>query len=136
MPDLGKTIGEELLIPTKIYSEIIHGLLRSSSILGLAHITGGGIVDNITRIIPKACNIVLNRRSWEVPPIFNFLQKTGKISDAEMMRTFNNGIGLIAVAPADGDDDILERIGAMNEKAYVIGEIIERKTTGSRIKWA
>ena len=135
VPELGKTIGEELLIPTKIYAKIIHGILQCNSILGLSHITGGGLVDNITRIIPKACNIVLNRGSWEVPPIFDFLQQTGKISDAEMMRTFNTGIGLVAVASAHGIQDILERLGAMNEKAFVIGEIIERKTTNSKIEW-
>jgi phosphoribosylformylglycinamidine cyclo-ligase len=135
VPELGKTIGEELLIPTKIYSKIIHGILQCNSILGLSHITGGGLVDNITRIIPKACNIVLNRGSWEVPPIFDFLQQTGNISDAEMMRTFNTGIGLVAVASAHGIQDILERLGAMNEKAFVVGEIIERKTTNSKIEW-
>lgn len=135
VPELGKTIGEELLIPTKIYSKTIHGILRCNSILGLSHITGGGLVDNITRIIPKACNIVLNRGSWEVPPIFDFLQQTGKISDAEMMRTFNNGIGLIAVVQEHGVQNILERLGAMNEKAFVVGEIIERKTTNSKIEW-
>ncbi|MBU4054218.1 MAG: phosphoribosylformylglycinamidine cyclo-ligase, partial [Proteobacteria bacterium] len=93
IPELGCTIGEELLKPTKIYSEIIHGLVRDLRILGLAHITGGGITDNLVRIIPKGCRVIMKKGTWDVPPIFSFLQEAGKIEDLEMLRTFNNGIG-------------------------------------------
>ena len=99
------------------------------------NITGGGIADNIVRIIPESCNILLRKQSWEVPPIFPFLQKAGNITDQEMLRTFNNGIGLVAVIPEDAAQEILERLTAMDEKAFVIGEITERKTSGERIKW-
>lgn len=135
LPDLGTTIGEELLKPTRIYCEIIQTMIRYLSIKGLAHITGGGITDNIVRIIPNSCNIVLQKGSWDVPPIFDFLQKSGCVSVEEMMRTFNNGIGLVAVAPEKEVPDILERLRAMNENAFVIGEVVERKDSGSRIKW-
>ena len=135
VPELGQTIGEELLTPTKIYSQTIHHIIRELPILGFAHITGGGIEDNILRIIPKACNVVLQKESWDVPPVFNFLQQAGNISDKEMMRTFNNGIGLIAVVPERFAQEILERLNAMNEKGFVIGEVIERKNSGERIKW-
>jgi phosphoribosylformylglycinamidine cyclo-ligase len=135
IPELGKTIGEELLTPTKIYVETIQRLLKDLPILGLAHITGGGIVDNVLRIIPNACGVVMEKDSWEVPPIFTFLQQAGKISDKEMMRTFNNGIGLIAVVPEAATQDVLARLNAMQEKAYVIGEINERKEETPRIQW-
>ena len=135
VPELGQTIGEELLTPTKIYSQTIHHIIRELPILGFAHITGGGIEDNILRIIPKACNVVLQKESWDVHPVFNFLQQAGNISDKEMMRTFNNGIGLIAVVPERFAQEILERLNAMNEKGFVIGEVIERKNSGERIKW-
>ncbi len=136
MADFGRTLGEELLMPTRIYSETIQGLIKGLPILGLAHITGGGISDNILRIIPKACSLELKRNSWDIPPIFSFLQKAGKVEDQEMMRVFNNGIGLVAVVPEAAVQDVLARLGAMNEKAYCIGTIVERHATDDqRIRW-
>jgi phosphoribosylformylglycinamidine cyclo-ligase len=135
VPELGKTIGEELIIPTRIYSETVHNLTRDLPVHGFVHVTGGGIVNNLMRVIPKACQVVLERTSWDVPPIFHFLQEAGKIADDEMMRTFNNGIGLIAMVPESAAQDVLDRLNAMNEKAFIIGEIAERKQSAPRIKW-
>jgi phosphoribosylformylglycinamidine cyclo-ligase len=135
VPDLGKTLVEELLIPTKIYSETIQNIIRDLPILGLAHITGGGFEDNLVRIIPNACGIVMKKKSWDIPPIFSFLQKAGNVSDPEMMRTFNNGLGLIAVVPQESSQDTVERLQGMNEKAFVIGEIVEKKAKQNRFKW-
>lgn len=135
IPELGKTLGEELLTPTRIYSELIHHILRDLPVHGLAHITGGGIPGNIIRIIPAACNVVIQKGSWEVPPIFTFLQEAGKVSEMEMMRTFNNGIGMIAVVPETAAVEIMERLTGMKEKAFIIGEIIERKESDERVKW-
>jgi phosphoribosylformylglycinamidine cyclo-ligase len=135
VPDLSKTLAEELLTPTKIYSETIQNIIRDLPILGLAHITGGGFEDNLVRIIPTACSIVMKKNSWEIPPVFRFLQKGGNVSDAEMMRTFNNGLGLIAVVPEESTQDTLERLQGMNEKAVIIGEIVERKDKKNRLQW-
>jgi phosphoribosylformylglycinamidine cyclo-ligase len=135
IPDFGRTLGEELLTPTIIYSETIQSLLKDLPIHGLAHITGGGITDNILRIIPNACRVVMRAGSWDVPPVFTYLQQAGKISDAEMLRTFNNGVGLIAVVQEDAAQEMLERLRAMNEKAFIIGEIDELKSSDSRIEW-
>ena len=135
VPELGKTIGEELLTPTKIYVESVLSILKDLPVHGLAHITGGGIEDNILRIVPKACNISIQSEIWDVPPIFSFLQQAGNVSDAEMRRTFNNGIGMIAVVPNDATTDVLQRLEAMNEKAYLIGEIMECKAASQRITW-
>ncbi|RZB35137.1 MAG: phosphoribosylformylglycinamidine cyclo-ligase [Desulfobacteraceae bacterium Eth-SRB1] len=135
VPELGHTIGEELLKPTKIYSETVYRLRKEFSILGLAHITGGGIEENILRIIPKTCSVRMYKESWDVPPIFPFLQQAGRISDREMIRTFNNGIGLIAVVPADSSQEIIERLGSIHEKGFVMGEIVERKASKQQIKW-
>ena len=135
MSDFGCTLGEELLKPTCIYSEILHGILRDLPVHGLAHITGGGIQDNLLRIIPKACRVVLKKNSWDVPPIFSFLQKAGKISDDEMLRTFNNGIGLIAVIPESVTEEMLDRFAAMDVKAYLLGEVLENKKSKNRISW-
>jgi len=134
VPEIGKTIGEELLTPTRIYSEAIHRMIRELPVHGLAHITGGGIEDNILRIIPKACNIVLHKGSWDMPPIFTYLKQAGNISDGEMMRTFNNGIGMIAVVPEIAAQESIQFLNALNEKAFVIGEIVERKHSKARLK--
>ncbi len=134
VPELGRTIGEELLIPTKIYSETIRRLLRDLPIHGLAHITGGGIPDNLVRIIPDACDAVVKTQEWERPPIFRFLQDAGGVSDDEMHRAFNNGIGMIAVVPENAVDDVTGRLKAMEETCYVIGEIVERKEQEPRIR--
>lgn len=133
--ELGKTLGEELLTPTRIYTEPILSLIKDLPIHGLAHITGGGIVDNILRIIPKACNIMIRKDSWEVPPIFPFLQAAGKISEPEMMRTFNNGIGMVIVVPDHTAEDLLQRLTAMNEKAFLIGEVQDCREPDNRIIW-
>jgi phosphoribosylformylglycinamidine cyclo-ligase len=133
--ELGCTLGEELLKPTKIYSEIIHGIIRDLPILGLAHITGGGITDNLVRIIPKTCRVIMKKGTWDVPPIFTFLQEAGKVEDLEMLRTFNNGIGLIAVVPEPSTQELMDRLAAMNEKAFVIGEIDENKKSKQQLIW-
>ncbi|RJQ63128.1 MAG: phosphoribosylformylglycinamidine cyclo-ligase, partial [Desulfobacteraceae bacterium] len=135
IPELQKTLGEELIIPTRIYSETILRLTRDLTINGFVHVTGGGIVNNLMRIIPKACQVILKRASWDVLPIFNFLQQAGKVGDDEMLRTFNNGIGLIAVVQENLVQDVVERLNAMNERAFVIGEVVELKASEPRLKW-
>ena len=133
--ELGRTIGEELLTPTRIYSETIHSIIKDLSVFGLAHITGGGITDNIIRVIPENCNVILRKHSWEVPPVFTYLQQAGNISEQEMMRTFNNGIGLIAVVHENSAQEIYDRLIAMKENAFFIGEVVERKGTEERVQW-
>jgi len=133
--ELGKTLGEELITPTRIYVEPILSVLKDLPVHGLAHITGGGLADNILRIVPKTCNILIQSGIWEIPPVFHFLQQAGKISDHEMQRTFNNGIGMIAVVPPDATADVLQRLEAMHEKAFIIGEILECKDTRERVIW-
>lgn len=136
VPALGRPLGEELLTPTRIYSETIQSLLRGLPIRGLAHITGGGIVNNTLRIIPRSCGLRLRRGSWEIPPIFGFLQEAGGVTEQEMMRVFNNGIGLVAVVPETAVQDVLARLSATKEKAFVIGEIVERKgSDDERCQW-
>jgi phosphoribosylformylglycinamidine cyclo-ligase len=133
--DFGQTLGEELLTPTRIYVEPILSILKDMPVHGLAHITGGGLADNILRIVPKACNILIQTGIWDVPPVFNFLQQAGKVSDREMQRTFNNGIGMVAIVPPDAVADVLQRLEGMNETAFLIGEILECKESQPRIVW-
>ena len=133
VPDLSTTLGEELLRPTRIYSELVLNLVKDLPVHGLAHITGGGIAENIIRIIPKALSLVIDTAAWPAPPVFKWLQQAGGVSDAEMRRTFNMGIGMVAVAPEEIAQEILERLRAMNERAYLIGEVVATKGDAPRV---
>jgi phosphoribosylformylglycinamidine cyclo-ligase len=126
-PELNLTLGEELLKPTRIYVETLLNLQRDFRISGVAHITGGGITDNVPRILPKSCQAVIHRDSWPVPAIFGLLQNKGNIPRGEMLRTFNCGIGLVLAVDEESVGDVLLRLQGLNEQAYVIGEIVERK---------
>jgi phosphoribosylformylglycinamidine cyclo-ligase len=122
--DLDQPLGAELLTPTRIYVKSILNLLRDFNLKGIAHITGGGLLENIPRILPQQCKAVINRNSWEKPAIFEMLRKGGNIQEEEMYRTFNYGIGMTLVVPEKETEDILDRLSALGEKAQVIGEIL------------
>ena len=133
---LGRTIGEELIEPTKIYSEIVHHLVSDFSIYGIAHITGGGIVENLPRILPSTCAAVIKEGSWEVPPVFTFLREAGNIPIDEMRKTFNNGIGMILVVSEAAAQAVMDFLGTMGEKVYIIGEIVKREPGAAQVRWA
>jgi phosphoribosylformylglycinamidine cyclo-ligase len=121
--EIGEILGEELLRPTRIYVKTVLNLVRDFSMGGIAHITGGGITENIPRVIPKGCRANIHRGTWDVPLIFPFLKERGKISEEEMFRTFNNGIGMILIVKPKDLEDILGRLRSLGEKAFAIGEI-------------
>jgi phosphoribosylformylglycinamidine cyclo-ligase len=121
--EIGGVLGEELLRPTKIYVKTILNLVRDFNIGGIAHITGGGITDNLPRIVPRGYKAVVHRGTWEIPPIFAFLKEKGNIPEEEMLRTFNNGIGMILIVRTKETEDILVRLNSLGQKAFVIGEI-------------
>jgi phosphoribosylformylglycinamidine cyclo-ligase len=127
IPPCGCTVAEELLRPTRIYAETVHVALREFKISGMAHITGGGFYDNLPRILPSACQARLREGNWEVPSIFSFLQQHGEISDHEMHRVFNNGIGFVLVLPAKYLEGALELLHGMGEKSFHIGTIHSRE---------
>ncbi len=127
VPELSKTIGEEMLIPTKIYVNILKKILKKNKINGCAHITGGGIIRNLSEIIPDKYKAVIEIKKWETPPIFNYLKKNGKIKSQEMLNVFNNGIGFILIVDKNKLDDILTTIYKNKENAYLIGKISNRK---------
>lgn len=121
--EIGAVLGEELLRPTRIYVKTILNLTRDFNISGIAHITGGGITGNLPRVIPKDCKAIVQKGAWEIPPIFSFLKKRGGISEEEMFRTFNNGIGMILIVRSKEAEDILARLHSLGEKAFLIGEV-------------
>jgi phosphoribosylformylglycinamidine cyclo-ligase len=133
--EIGGRLGEELLRPTKIYVKAILNLTRDFNIKGIAHITGGGIIGNLPRIIPKGCKAIIHKGSWDIPPIFSFLKEKGKISEEEMLKTFNNGIGMILIVRPIEIEDISERLGFLGEKTFVIGEIGKAERDQEKIEF-
>jgi phosphoribosylformylglycinamidine cyclo-ligase len=125
--ELGRTLGEELLEPTRIYAGVLTALRRDFRIYGIAHITGGGLIDNLPRILPRSCKVVIDRSSWPRPPVFDFIRKAGKISELEMLRTFNNGLGLVIVVNEEQTEEVIERLQAMGDSAYHIGFVESRE---------
>jgi phosphoribosylformylglycinamidine cyclo-ligase len=121
--ELGCTVADELLRPTLIYSRVTTELFENFKIKGLANITGGGLLENIPRVLPENVIAMLERGSWTVPPIFDLIQRLGKISRHEMDRTFNNGIGMTAIVAAADVDGVLEHLRRRKFKANLIGEI-------------
>ncbi|MCG8616258.1 MAG: phosphoribosylformylglycinamidine cyclo-ligase [Desulfobacterales bacterium] len=135
VPELGGTLGEELLKPTLIYVSTVLSLTRDLPIHGLVHITGGGIDENIIRVIPDACKAVIHRGSWEIPQVFQILQKEGNVPETDMQRTFNNGIGMVVVVPEKNAQEVMDRLGAMEENAWMIGEIQERENNEAQTQY-
>jgi phosphoribosylformylglycinamidine cyclo-ligase len=124
VPALGGTVGEALLAPHRTYLPLVRPLLGQGVVKGMAHITGGGITENLPRILPEGRSAAIDRRAWDVPPLFHWLQQQGGVPDADMLRTFNMGIGLIIACASEDADRILERVGGLGEpNARVIGEI-------------
>jgi phosphoribosylformylglycinamidine cyclo-ligase len=123
LPGLGKTVAEELLTPTRIYVRTILNLLRDFSIKSIAHITGGGLLENIPRVLPHGCKALIQAESWKWPDIFLLLQEAGGIETGEMQRTFNCGIGMALAVPENDVEEILIRLAGLNEQAFVIGEV-------------
>lgn len=121
----GKTLGEELLTPTKIYVEPILQLIEKFEINGICHITGGGLYENIPRVLPNGLTAKINLNKIKVHEIFKLLQKWGEVTNKEMYSTFNMGVGMVIVVNKDIKDDIIEFFTEINEEIYEIGEIIK-----------
>ncbi|MFZ5632596.1 MAG: phosphoribosylformylglycinamidine cyclo-ligase [Bacillota bacterium] len=120
--ELGRTVGEELIEPTSIYVRQLLPVL--DRIRGMAHITGGGLTENIPRILPEGTAALIDRKSWRTPPVFTLIQRTGGIDDGEMFKTFNMGIGMVLVARREEADGLLRDIRSGGQDVFIIGEII------------
>jgi phosphoribosylformylglycinamidine cyclo-ligase len=125
LPGMDRTVAEELLTPTRIYAKSVLNLLRDFTINGIAHITGGGLLENVPRVLPHGCKAVINTGSWQLPPIFSLLQEAGNIEQSELYRTFNCGIGMVLAVPEKETEEILIRLSGLHEQAFVIGEVVK-----------
>lgn len=125
IPELGCLLADELLKPTRIYVNAFNAIKDRVNIKGMAHITGGGITGNLPRIFPSNISAVVNKNSWNINPIFDFIQKTGRISDSEMYRVFNMGIGFIFIVDKQNTDEAIKILSKEGYESYIIGETRE-----------
>jgi len=131
LPELGTTVGKALLAPHRSYLAALEPLLERDKVRALAHITGGGFPGNIPRVLPEGLGARLRRGSWEVPPLFRLIQKGGGVSDEEMERTFNMGIGMIVVVSPGDLHEVEHSLERRGETSFVIGSVV----AGSGVSW-
>lgn len=126
LSELSSTLGETLLTPTRIYVKPVLSLLSEYSMKGIAHITGGGLTENLPRVFPDSCGALVHRDAWPIPKIFPMIQTKGEVSEQEMLRVFNMGIGMVLVVSPDMAESVVEKAHALGEQAFRIGEIVRK----------
>jgi len=117
------TLADALMAPTRIYVKPLLQLIKQCQVNALSHITGGGLLENIPRVLPASAKAVINTASWELPPVFQWLQQQGNVEAREMYRTFNCGVGMVIAVPAGRSDEALALLSGAGEQAWVIGQI-------------
>ena len=135
LPDLDGSLGEVLLTPTRIYAKQVLTLAADVPLKGIAHITGGGLTENLPRILPKGCRVRIERATWPVPSIFRLIRTKGPVEEEEMYRVFNMGLGMVLITSADSASRLLARITELGEKGYRIGEIVSGTPTEQRVEY-
>ena len=128
--DSAQPLGEALLVPTRIYVQSLLALLRSdvgSAVKALAHITGGGLLENIPRILPDTCGVAISTSNWQQPAVFNWLSESGNIEQTEMLRTLNTGIGMVVIVDAASADNVQQQLTDAGEQVSVLGEVTQRQ---------
>lgn len=134
MPGTDSSVADMLLTPTRIYVRSILNLLKDFSINGIAHITGGGLLENVPRILPKGCVANINLDSWKRPLLFDILRDAGNVERDEMYRTFNMGIGMVLAVAENQAEDVIYRLNGLNEKAWIIGDVSACSAGSERVE--
>ncbi len=131
LPELGdRTLGDVLLTPTKIYVKALMPLFEADLVHGVAHITGGGFIENVPRMLPEGLAARIELGSWPVPPIFDVIERTGSVHHMEMFNIFNMGIGMVVAVPADREDEVMNLLANAGEQGYRIGSVVARGSDG------
>lgn len=131
LPELGdRTLGDVLLTPTKIYVKALMPLFEASLVHGVAHITGGGFIENVPRMLPEGLAARIELGSWPVPPIFDVIERAGSVDHMEMFNIFNMGIGMVVAVPADREDEVMNLLANAGEQGYRIGSVVARGSDG------
>ena len=127
-PGTGRTVADELLEPTRIYVAAVRAALATGGVTAMANITGGGLVGNVPRVLPEGCRVLLRREAWSVPPVFETLRAAGPVGEAEMLRTFNLGIGYVVIARETAADAVRRALASAGETVFTIGEVVAGAT--------
>ena len=131
LPELGdRTLGDVLLTPTKIYVKALMPLFEADLVHGVAHITGGGFIENVPRMLPEGLAARIELGSWPVPPIFDVIERAGSVDHMEMFNIFNMGIGMVVAVPADREDEVMNLLANAGEQGYRIGSVVARGSDG------
>ena len=123
LPELGQTLGDELLAPTRIYARDCLALIAAVEVHAMSHITGGGLASNLARVIPDSCQVQIDRTTWRPAPIFGLIEKLGEISEPDLEATFNMGVGMVAVLPPDSADEAVRLLAGRGLRAWVCGSV-------------
>ena len=123
VPELGRTLGDELLAPTRIYARDCLALIGAVEVHAMSHITGGGLASNLARVIPSSCHVQIDRTTWQPAPIFELIRKLGEISQPDLEATFNMGVGMVAVLPPDSVDEAVRLLAERGLRAWVCGSV-------------
>jgi phosphoribosylformylglycinamidine cyclo-ligase len=123
VPELGRTLGEELLVPTRVYARECLALIEAVEVHAMSHITGGGLANNLARVIPASCEVRIDRTTWRPPAVFGLIQEVGDISQTDLEATFNMGVGMVAVLPQDSVDQGVRLLAARGLRAWVCGSV-------------
>jgi phosphoribosylformylglycinamidine cyclo-ligase len=122
-PGTGRSVADELLSPTRIYVKSVLALLRALPVRAMAHVTGGGITENLPRVLPEGCRAVIRPATWPLPPVFRVIQDAGRVDEDEMRRTFNMGLGYLLVVRAEDADGARALLRGAGETVFEVGEI-------------
>jgi phosphoribosylformylglycinamidine cyclo-ligase len=128
LPGTGRTVADELLEPTRIYAAAVRAALAAGGVTAMANITGGGLTGNVPRVLPDGCRVVVRRGTWRVPPVFETLREAGRVPEAEMLRTFNLGVGYVVIVREADSDGVRRALEGAGETVSAIGEVV----TGAR----
>jgi phosphoribosylformylglycinamidine cyclo-ligase len=123
VPELGRTLGDELLVPTRIYARDCLALIGAVEVHAMSHITGGGLANNLARVIPDSCQVGIDRTTWRPRPIFGLLQELGEISQSDLEATFNMGVGMVVVMPPHSADEAVQLLAERGLRAWVCGSV-------------
>ncbi|KAF6843689.1 bifunctional purine biosynthetic protein [Colletotrichum musicola] len=132
--DAGKTVGESLLTPTKIYVRSLRGIIEGKLVKGLAHITGGGLIDNVPRMLPDDLAAEIDLKSWEMPAVFKWLKSGGNVEPYQMVRTFNTGIGMVVAVDISRQEEVVQALEAAGEKVIRMGKLVQRSADEAQCK--
>ena len=130
VPELGQTLGDELLTPTRVYARDCLALIGGVEMHAMSHVTGGGLASNLARVIPDSCQVNIDRTTWHPAPIFRLIERLGEISQSDLEATFNMGVGMAAVVPSDSADDAVRLLAERGLRSWVCGSVVSASSRG------